>query len=407
MAMLNGVKLNSNKKKYVRYINKDKKKIIKKKMWLIYASELAACIGENKYKKKWESFFSIFQRIDDGQHYQTALSRLKKSGYHVATETEKIKNIIISTGVQPAVNLLINASTNNSVQLQENISQFENQLTKTEQEFKNKKIKIKNELSQERALQEETSQICHNLKNDFLLSSPKMPAHESELLKQEIQTYELKNHHLDQQVNQKLQSLQQHEEEWDQFKTMKSRIIGQKQTSFGQTKENEMIESRVVGVVVENNAQFYKKIYGSVLVNHHSQINHVSWGIGGRIDGFRDGMLIEIKNRKNYIFDPLPIYDYIQIQAYMQLLEVNSATVIQCLTTNENQIEKKEINVQRDDFFWEQRVMKEIKIFIRALVKFVGDWELQNKFFQALDTKKSFVINALFKQTKKEMESEI
>ena len=34
MAMLNGVKLNSNKKKYVRYINKDKKKIIKKKCGL-------------------------------------------------------------------------------------------------------------------------------------------------------------------------------------------------------------------------------------------------------------------------------------------------------------------------------------------------------------------------------------
>jgi uracil-DNA glycosylase len=384
-------------------------------MWLIYASEVAACIGENKYKKKWESFQSVFKRIDDGIYYKSALSRLEKMGFKTVSEEEKIRDIIKETGIDNCVQDLLNSNIENSVQLNDKIFDFESKLEGKEITLKEQKNHLKKSLCEKSNILEHVekeitklNESLHNVVENRILceeiqgvdndSFKKLEDKESKILKL-IQEKQQKQIELSNQLFDETTNLKKHEEQWNDFKNMKKNIISQKQTLYGKTKEESIISSQILGQVSENNSQFYKKcIDDNVIVGG----GKISWGIGGRIDGFRDGVLIEIKNRKSRIFNPLPVYDYIQIQTYMQLLNVRNATVIQCLTTEDNKVESKELNFTRDDKFWDANILHELKIFVYSLANFVQDSLLQDKFFQTPDTKKSYIITSLFNKIKKE-----
>jgi uracil-DNA glycosylase len=181
--------------------------------------------------------------------------------------------------------------------------------------------------------------------------------------------------------------LSQHEQVWHDLKTTKKTLISHVQTEFGKKREDEQIENATLGSITHNNNKFYKMALGS---------DPVKWGIGGRIDGLRNGKLIEIKNRKSRIFNPLPEYDYIQVQAYMQILNLSSATVIQCLTMDFDEIERKELTVKRNDKYWNEFVLQELSLFVRVLHDLAHNPKLQDKFFTTADNKKSYVVTPLF-----------
>ena len=152
----------------------------------------------------------------------------------------------------------------------------------------------------------------------------------------------------------------------------KKNVISKKLTCYGKEKEDSLIDSGIVGVITDNNDQFYKICLGE---------HPIKWGIGGKIDGFRDGVLVEIKNRKSKLYIPLPIYDIVQVQSYMQILNVQNAILIQCLITQYGTHELKETNLKRDDLFWNKEVLPELILFIEALYEFSKDTLVTRQIF--------------------------
>ena len=70
-------------------------------------------------------------------------------------------------------------------------------------------------------------------------------------------------------------------------------------------------------------------------MTEHEVGNGQTWCIKGRIDGMHGDNLVEIKHRRASPMERVPVYELIQLHAYMFLFNKPTATVIQCVRTTE------------------------------------------------------------------------
>ncbi|CCU56462.1 unknown similar to AMEV240 [Mythimna separata entomopoxvirus 'L'] len=110
----------------------------------------------------------------------------------------------------------------------------------------------------------------------------------------------------------------------------------------------------------DNNLNTYNKKYNVIVANrdkyfikklttfeyNNKTINII---VCGRVDGIIDDLLIESKNRRNRLFNYIPIYERVQLEMYLYLTDLKKCSLIQHY--NE---EIKVLNyVKDDDFFTE------------------------------------------------------
>lgn len=87
-----------------------------------------------------------------------------------------------------------------------------------------------------------------------------------------------------------------------------------------------------------NNAVFMRHVMGKLTRTHN-------YGVGGRVDGWKNGRLVEIKNRRyKYMF---PEYENVQLHAYMKLCNQRSCTLIQYHGSD-----RLETLIHFDDKYW-------------------------------------------------------
>jgi len=101
----------------------------------------------------------------------------------------------------------------------------------------------------------------------------------------------------------------------------------------------------------------------------------VSWGIVGKVDGFSEGRLVEVKSRKKYLFNTIRDYERVQLEIYMRMTNVSEATLVENLSGNRG-THIKEHRIERDDNLW-GLVIKECSAFFEKLTGLVGHkgWE--------------------------------
>jgi len=119
--------------------------------------------------------------------------------------------------------------------------------------------------------------------------------------------------------------------------------------------------------VKENNKKFFKKECG---VTTRTKI---PWYLGGRIDGFHDGKLIEIKNRVSRVFNNIPEYENIQFQCYLQLVNLEHGDLLQRLksdTTNTNDLSS---TIHRDDALFQDIIVPRLQNFCDFLDYFLSN----------------------------------
>ena len=78
--------------------------------------------------------------------------------------------------------------------------------------------------------------------------------------------------------------------------------------------------------------------------------------LGGRVDGFADGKLVEIKNRTRKFFNPLPAYDIIQFQCYLHVLNLSEGELVQRLKNVKDPALQSEL-ITRDDEQFNNRIL--------------------------------------------------
>lgn len=327
----------------------------------IYSSELAACIGLNPYKKKWEAFFQVFARLEGGSLLRAAHCRAQQLGHDILSDDFKIQQVQQAhPNFQQACQQLQNENIENSEQLRQTVDNFQFTAKAEERDLRTQTKQLKDQVQQKR------------VESETILDPTVHMQHQDQIRA------------LDEQISQR-------EQELEYLKLASKHIVSQKQTQFGKDRETVCVNQNLVGCITDNNSAFHSKILGT---------QPRSWGIGGRIDGYRNGVLIEIKHRKTRLYDPLPRYDWVQVQAYMQILNADRVIVIQCLVNEDGHTERKETEVLRNQTFWDTEVMPELQQFVSALDLFCRDTLSQDRWLQTPDSKKVYLFNGLLKKMK-------
>jgi hypothetical protein len=280
-------------------------------MLILYASEIAACIGQNRYKTVSEALKQVWSR-NDSIGFKRALERNEK------IEID-IKDEIIKRNVEKDIELLINdTSIKSSKVLEETVKKT---IFKDEKEFYKDISK---------GIEKSGINILPNLdKIENLLNID--PSALYETIKQTIIPIDEKDNEENIKTIVKIVEIQKEKQ-----KEMIKKVSSLVHTERGTRDEDKIIKSfekKTDTKVTANNSKFYKKeILDGVIV-------------GGKIDGLTDtGELIEVKNRQYRFFNPIPLYDKIQIYTYMYILSKKSCKVVQNLKgkTTETDIEFKQ-----------------------------------------------------------------
>lgn len=150
-------------------------------------------------------------------------------------------------------------------------------------------------------------------------------------------------------------------------------------TQFGDTHEDRVfhhINTSVMKIVKDD------RFHSSLLFTYKGYNVYLA----GRVDGLavNKNVIIEIKNRINRLFTyKTPKHEYIQCQAYLQLLPNTShCLLIECLTKCP---ETKLVHVQkiyRDTMLWENQVMPKLRVIVEQLVDIIGSKKLQDDYFK-------------------------
>lgn len=108
----------------------------------------------------------------------------------------------------------------------------------------------------------------------------------------------------------------------------------------------------------------YEKKYGTKIITNIESVNKKIFDdviLTGKVDGItQDDEIIEVKNRIKRYFNPIPMYEFIQIQCYMYLFEKQTTILIECLD-----LDIKAHRICYDELFFESFILNKIKNFVR------------------------------------------
>lgn len=107
----------------------------------------------------------------------------------------------------------------------------------------------------------------------------------------------------------------------------------------------------------------FNQLHSSKILSHGEEfskrmpdIDNISWSIDGKIDGIYESKLIEIKHRLDKLSPNVPLYEQIQICAYLFLTERKQGTIIQCVLQSNQSLYAESLNVDFSIDFWDKIV---------------------------------------------------
>ena len=150
-----------------------------------------------------------------------------------------------------------------------------------------------------------------------------------------------------------------------------------------------------LGIPCREDPTFYKRMIGAC----HGDW---PWYIGGRVDALAEDrtLLIEIKNRVNRLFHRLPVYENVQVQTYLHLLDMERGLLVECLKTPDAQPDRgpamtaNAIPVARDRELWDV-IAPRLQVFVDFVTDLLHDKALQDKFLSS--KKKSAMVATRWK----------
>lgn len=168
-------------------------------------------------------------------------------------------------------------------------------------------------------------------------------------------------------------------------------------TTFGNVKEHVALDHvrALLGIEAVQDHTFYKQQGGTVRLNG----DDVPWYIGGKIDAINPerSLVIEIKNRINRLFYKIPYHEQVQLQAYLELLQINHGVLCECYSPGTRdaaadpaqQCSSPDVQInmapmRRDPAAWARDVVPKLQTFVDFLAALLEDTpdakKLQDKY---------------------------
>lgn len=133
--------------------------------------------------------------------------------------------------------------------------------------------------------------------------------------------------------------------------TLRSSLRQVVATSRGQVGEDAAIklyEGIKRSKVTHNNAHLFTKHLGTTsFVLQGKLAQDIQVVLVGKVDGFCDGKLVEVKNRQKRFFNTIPTYEKVQLLAYMFLTDTTEADHVECL---DQQVKTRKVEFDPQEF---------------------------------------------------------
>jgi hypothetical protein len=271
----------------------------------VYASNLAACIGMNRYKGAHEAMEDMWQKLD-ASGFRAAFARNARQTKKDALDAALKTNVKVIEAVAGALQA-DNASSSETVGVTDRVN--------------------------------------------AIIDEQKLAPETTKLIKEHTQ----------------------------------SRVF----TKYGSNREDVVYEElRRQGLDIQKNPAFLKKQMG--------RIGDDVWYLGGKIDAMTKDRtrVVEIKNRVRRLFGTVVEYEHVQLQSYMQLLNVQHASLAECFTPKDLVMQINVMNIDRDDAWWESVIMPKLTKFVTLVLELVDDADAQDLYVQHED-KEAYVTGYL------------
>lgn len=154
-------------------------------------------------------------------------------------------------------------------------------------------------------------------------------------------------------------------------------------TTFGNSQEAHVFEylRDTLGWDCHEDPTFYKVQAGVV----QTAWGDFPWFIGGKIDGIarNKSYVVEIKCRVNRLFRRAPVYEAVQIQTYLQLLNIDKGMLVECMFTKNRDADINVVPIARNKDRWDSEFFPKLSRFVEFIVHLVHDHDLQDKFLRS------------------------
>jgi len=252
---------------------------------IIYASELAACVGMNKYKSVEDAKMDVWRRWD-------------APSFHRASSVKSPEEVYSSLrpGVQKLVSRAVSSETEKAATNVVQVALNEKANTVTAEAVQAIVVAA--------SKKQPVDEACKTLvgSREIAESLNKIPSCSAADVKRVIDNVLVKD-----------------------VKEARESVVREVNTRRGTQNEHKGIASYEKSKSVKlhgKNSKFYKTNIGQTGAG-------TAVYVGGRVDGLTDNKVVEVKCRRNHLFNTLPLYEKVQTQAYLFLTGKNTVEVLQ------------------------------------------------------------------------------
>ena len=110
-----------------------------------------------------------------------------------------------------------------------------------------------------------------------------------------------------------------------------------------------------------------------------------------------DGVIIEIKNRMYKLFNEVREYEWLQVQTYLDVYDLERAVLVEYLV-GADEVDNMKVNkIERDRKFWNEVVVVELRKYFGVLLKIIMNVDLMTEYMSLSENEQNEFIKKLIR----------
>lgn len=179
----------------------------------------------------------------------------------------------------------------------------------------------------------------------------------------------------------------------DEKETLKTAMDGYTSKKFGTIREGNALDT-------------YKKAHaGEKVITGLDSKSKRLFDEGGvelwvisKVDAMNDdGVIIEIKNRMYKLFNEVREYEWLQVQTYLDVYDLERAVLVEYLNDGGGDEDMKVNKIERDRKFWNEVVLVELRKYFGVLLKIIMNVDLMTEYMSLSENEQNEFIKKLIR----------
>jgi len=112
-----------------------------------------------------------------------------------------------------------------------------------------------------------------------------------------------------------------------------------------------------------------------------------------------DGTVIEIKNRMYKLFEEVREYEWLQVQTYLEVYNLEGAELVEYLKVGDGEMRVNQIN--RDRKYWNEIVYRDLNLYFSSFINLINNEKKLKKYFTLTESEQNEMIKRMVRKEEK------